>query len=50
MFRVVLASLLLLAPSVAMADITDLARVIDGDTIEIAGEGIRRQFIKSDWV
>ena len=37
MFRVVLAALLLLAPSVAVADITGKPRVIDGDTIEIAG-------------
>ena len=41
MFRVVLAALLLLVPSVAVADITGKPRVIDGDTIEIAGERIR---------
>ena len=41
MFRVVLAAILLLAPSIAVADITGPARVIDGDTIEIAGERIR---------
>ena len=41
MFRVVLAALLLLVPSVALADITGKPRVIDGDTIEIAGERIR---------
>ena len=38
---VVLAALLLLVPSVAEADITGKPRVIDGDTIEIAGERIR---------
>ena len=41
MFRVVLAALLLLVPSLAVADITGKPRVIDGDTIEIAGERIR---------
>ena len=41
MLRFVLAVVLLLAPSVAMADITGHARVIDGDTIKIAGERIR---------
>ena len=41
MFRVVLAALLLLVPSVAIADITGKPRVIDGDTIQIAGERIR---------
>ena len=41
MFRVVLAALLFLAQSVAHADITGKPRVIDGDTIEIAGERIR---------
>ena len=41
MFRVILAALLLLVPSVAVADITGKPRVIDGDTIEIAGERIR---------
>ena len=35
------AALLLLVPSVAVADITGKPRVIDGDTIEIAGERIR---------
>ena len=38
---VVLAALLLLAPSITLADITGKPRVIDGDTIEIAGERIR---------
>ena len=41
MFRVVLAALLLLVPSVAVADVTGKPRIIDGDTIEIAGERIR---------
>ena len=41
MFRVVLAALLLLVPSVAGTDITGKPRVIDGDTFEIAGERIR---------
>ena len=41
MFRVVLVSLFLLVPSVVVADITGKPRVIDGDTIEIAGERIR---------
>ena len=41
MLRFVFAALLLLAPSVAVADITGKPRVIDGDTIEIAGERIR---------
>ena len=41
MLRVVLAVVLLLAPSVVVADITGKPRVIDGDTIEIAGERIR---------
>ena len=41
MLRVALAAMLLLAPSVAVADITGPARIIDGDTIEIAGERIR---------
>ena len=36
-----LAALLLLIPTVALADITGSARVIDGDTIEIAGQRIR---------
>ena len=35
------AALLLLVPSVGVADITGKPRVIDGDTIEIAGERIR---------
>ena len=41
MFRVVLAALLLLVPFVAVADITGPARIIDGDTIEIAGDPCR---------
>ncbi len=36
-----LALLLVLLPSVALADITGPARVIDGDTIEVAGQRIR---------
>ena len=36
-----LAFLLALLPAVALADVTGPARVIDGDTIEIAGERIR---------
>ena len=36
-----LASLLLLVPGVALADIAGSARVVDGDTIEIAGQSIR---------
>ena len=36
-----LAALLLLIPSIALADITGPARVIDGDTLEIAGQRIR---------
>ena len=39
MFR--LAALLLLVPAVALADITGPARVIDGDTLEVAGQRIR---------
>ncbi len=38
-FLFILAMLLVAAP--ALADITGPARVIDGDTIEIAGERIR---------
>ncbi len=41
MQRLILALLLLTTPSLAMADITGKARVIDGDTIVIAGERIR---------
>ena len=41
MLRLVLAVVLLLSPSVAVADITGPARMIDGDTIKIAGERIR---------
>lgn len=41
MLRFVLFTILLLAPPPAMADITGKPRVIDGDTIEIAGERIR---------
>ena len=41
MLRVALVTVLLLVPSLAVADITGNARVIDGDTIEIAGERIR---------
>ena len=41
MFRVVLAALLLLVPSVAVADITGKARVVDGDTIWIGETKIR---------
>ena len=36
-----LALLLTLPPAVALADITGPSRVIDGDTIEVAGERIR---------
>ncbi len=35
-----LAFLLTLHPAVALADVTGLARVIDGDTIEVAAERI----------
>ena len=35
------AALLLLIPTIALADITGTATVIDGDTIEVAGERIR---------
>ena len=43
MLRLVLAlvSFLILSISVAVADVTGKPRVIDGDTIEIAGERIR---------
>lgn len=41
MLRLVLAAILLLPPSIAVADVTGHARVLDGDTIEIAGERIR---------
>ena len=41
MLRVVLAVFLLLAPSVAAADITGKARVVDGDTIWIGETKIR---------
>ena len=37
----VLVVLLLLVPTVALADITGVARVIDGDTIEVQGQRIR---------
>ncbi len=36
-----LALLLTLLPAVALADVTGPAHVIDGDTIEVAGERIR---------
>ncbi len=36
-----LALLLTLLPGVALADVNDPARVIDGDTIEVAGKRIR---------
>ncbi len=36
-----LALLLTLLPALALADVTGPARVIDGDTIEVAGERIR---------
>ena len=36
-----LALLLTLLPTLALADVTGPARVIDGDTIEVAGERIR---------
>ncbi len=36
-----LAFVLTLLPAVALADVTDRTRVIDGDTIEIAGERVR---------
>jgi len=41
MLRVVFTAILFLAPSIAVADVTGPARIIDGDTIEIAGERIR---------
>jgi len=41
MFRLALSVILLLAPSIALADVTGPARIVDGDTIEIAGERIR---------
>ena len=41
MLRLTLTLILLLPMSAAMADITGKPRVIDGDTIEIAGERIR---------
>ncbi|MEE8445227.1 MAG: hypothetical protein V3S44_07735 [Alphaproteobacteria bacterium] len=37
----ILAALVILAPTLALADTTGPARVIDGDTIVIAGERIR---------
>ncbi len=36
-----LALLLTLLPTLAQADVTGPARVIDGDTIEVAGERVR---------
>ena len=36
-----LALLMTLLPTIAQADVTGPARVIDGDTIEVAGERIR---------
>ena len=41
MLRLVLTLVLILPMSVTMADVTGKPRVIDGDTIEIAGERIR---------
>lgn len=41
MLRIVIALIFLSLPSVALADITGTPRIIDGDTIEIAGERIR---------
>ena len=41
MLRLALALILFLPMSAAMADITGKPRIIDGDTIEIAGERIR---------
>ena len=41
MLRLALALILFLPMSAAMADITGKPRIIDGDTIEIAGEHIR---------
>ena len=41
MLRLVLALIFLLPMSAAMADVTGKPRVIDGDTVEIAGERIR---------
>ena len=41
MLRFVLAIVLILPMTVAMADTTGKARIIDGDTVEIAGERIR---------
>jgi endonuclease YncB( thermonuclease family) len=41
MLRLVLTLVLILPISVAMADVTGKPRVIDGDTVEIAGERVR---------
>jgi len=41
MLRFALAVVFLLAPSVVVGDITGKPRIVDGDTIEIAGERIR---------
>ena len=41
MYSLALAVVLLLLPSVVVADVTGKPRVIDGDTVEIAGERIR---------
>ena len=41
MYRAILFSIALLAATSAWADITGPARVIDGDTLDIAGERIR---------
>ena len=41
MLRLVLAVVFLTLPSLVVADITGIPRVIDGDTLEIAGERIR---------
>jgi endonuclease YncB( thermonuclease family) len=41
MLRLVLSLLILTLPSIAHADVTDLARVVDGDTIHINQTKIR---------
>ena len=51
LFRgVLLVGFLALLSFPTAADITGKPRVIDCDTIEIAGERIWRRFIKRDWV
>lgn len=41
MFRLVLTLVLILPMSVAMADVTGKPRVVDGDTVDVAGERVR---------